>query len=421
VTPPFAAGHRPAKGATNVPLDTDIRVEVRDELAGVDSNSLTLEVNGQFVQPSSITPILQGLSGYLLQYKPAQNFRYNSTVFVVIRARDLAQPANAMTPPDTLRFTTIRDVEPPFITDHQPAKGALNAPANTNISLHVRDLVAGVDSASINMTVNGTRIFPNKLGILRDYELVYDPPENFAPGDTVRVSIVAQDISFPPNVMARETYFFVIQTLQLFPDLAVTKLEPADTFVVGTQGNVIGEIVNTGSISANNAFRVQFHVDGGTQKDTTFSKLAAGEKATLHLPLRFQTHGRHVVELFVDVGDQIREVTEANNSQKLIVQISQSPALASRLIARPNPFTPNDDGFNDQIEFDYSGLGLRNPSLQIFDANGISVWSSHSGASNRFIWNGRDDRGREVLPGVYLYSLRDQGNNVASGYVVVAR
>ncbi len=103
------------------------------------------------------------------------------------------------------------------------------------------------------------------------------------------------------------------------------------------------------------------------------------------------------------------------------MQISQSPALSNRLTARPNPFTPNGDGFNDQIEFDYSGLGLRNPSLQIFDANGIAVWSNPNGAGGRIIWNGRDDRGRDVTPGVYLYSLRDQGNNVASGYVVVAR
>ncbi|MCI0618050.1 gliding motility-associated C-terminal domain-containing protein, partial [bacterium] len=141
---------------------------------------------------------------------------------------------------------------------------------------------------------------------------------------------------------------------------------------------------------------------------------------TVRLPLRFQTTGTHEVELIVDTSNEIREVTESNNSQKLLVQISQT-ALSNRLIARPNPFTPNNDGYNDQIEFDYSGLGLSNPSLQIFDANGIPVWSSHNGSGGQFIWNGRDDRGREVLPGVYLYSVRDQGNNVASGYVVVAR
>lgn len=412
-SPPFATGHRPAKGATNVPLDTDIRVEVRDELAGVDRNSLTMQVDGQLVSPT-ITPVPQG---FLLQYKPAQNFRYNATVQVVVRARDLAQPANVMTS-DTLRFSTIRDVEPPFTTDHQPAKGSSNASPNTNIMLHVRDLVAGVDLSTIVMTVNGATVSSTKTGVLQDYKVEYDPPGNFAPGDTVRVSIAAQDLSFPPNVMARETYAFVIG--QELPDLAVTSLRPVGTFFVGLQGEVVGEIANAGSADASRAFSVQFRVDGGTQKDTTFSKLTTGEKATLRLPLRFQTTGTHEVELVVDVGDKIREVTEANNSQKLVVQISQT-ALSNRLVARPNPFTPNNDGYNDQIEFDYSGLGLRNPSLQIFDANGIPVWSSHNGVGGQFIWNGRDDRGREVLPGVYLYSVRDQGNNVASGYVVVAR
>jgi len=412
--PPFAANHRPAKGATNVPLDTDIRLEVRDELAGVDRASLTMQVNGQLVQPT-ITPVLQG---FVMQYQPAQNFRYNSTVQVVVRGRDLARPANAM-PPDTLRFATVRDVEPPFTTDHHPAKGATEAPANTNIVLHVRDLVAGVDGASMRMTVNEAPVSPTISGNPQNYQLEYDPPQNFSAGDTVRVSFAAQDLSFPPNVMPRENYFFVVQ--EQLPDLAVISLRPVGALFVGLQGEVVGEMMNTGSIEVNRAFNVQFRVDGGAQKDTTFSKLAVGERATLRLPLRFQTTGTHEVELVVDAGDNIREVTEANNSQKFVLQISQAPAIASRLIVRPNPFTPNNDGFNDHVEFDYSGLGLRNPALQIFDANGIPIWNSNSPAAGRFRWNGRDDRGREVIPGVYLYTLRDQGNNVASGYVVVAR
>jgi hypothetical protein len=139
------------------------------------------------------------------------------------------------------------------------------------------------------------------------------------------------------------------------------------------------------------------------------------------MPLHFQTTGTHEIELIIDAGDNIPEVTEANNSQRLVVPISQAPAIASRLIVRPNPFTPNNDGFNDLVEFDYAGLSLRNPSLRIFDANGVPVWSSDDPSAGRFTWNGRNDRGHEVVPGVYLYSLRDQGNNVASGYIVVAR
>lgn len=414
VVPPFATNHRPAKLATNVPLDAEIRVEIIDVLAGVDRNALTMQVNGQVVQPT-ITAILQGFS---LQYKPTQDFRYNSTVQVIIRARDLAQPANEMLP-DTLRFATIRDVEPPLATDQQPPPDAIDAPASTNIVLHLRDLVSGVDRSSITMNVNGTPVSPAISGTPQDFKLKYDPSSDFAPGDTVHVGIAAQDLSFPPNVMARENYFFVIQ--QQLPDLAVTSLRPLGVFFVGLQGAVSGEVANTGGADALRAFNVQFQVDGGTQKDTTFTQLAAGSRAPVTIPLRFQTTGTHEVELLIDTGDNIREVTEANNSQKLVVQISQAPAIASRLIVRPNPFTPNNDGFNDQVEFDYAGLNLRSPSLQIFDANGIAIWNSNGSISGRFIWNGRNEHGREVIPGVYLYTLRDQGNNVTSGYVVVAR
>jgi hypothetical protein len=417
ISPPFTINHRPARGATNVPLDTDIQVELLDDLSGVDRASITMQVNGQSVQPTTVTPISRG---YLLYYNPPQDFRYNETVQVVIRARDLANPANVM-PPDTLRFTAIRDVEPPFATDHQPAKDSQDAPVNTNIALHIRDRVAGVDRASIVLAINGAPVLPTITGNPRDYFVQFDPPQDFTPGQVVEVRVGAADLSFPPNDTS-ETYSFSIQQLSPdLPDLAATDLRPVGELAVGRAGEVIGEITNFGGVDVNGAFSVQFRVDGGTGKDTTFSRLAAGERVTLRMSLRFQTAGAHEVELVVDPGDRIREVTEANNRQKLVVQISQTTVLTNRLIVRPNPFTPNNDGFNDQVEFDYSGLGLRNPSLQIFDANGLTVWNSHSNTGGRFTWNGRDDRGREVTPGVYLYTLRDQGNNVTSGYVVVAR
>lgn len=267
--------------------------------------------------------------------------------------------------------------------------------------------------------LHGAMVPPTITGGPQDYRLEYDPPQDFAPGDTIKVSVTAQDLSFPPNVVPAENYAIVIQ--QALPDLAVTNLRPVGVLFVGLQGAVVGEVMNTGRVDASRTFNVQFRVDGGTQKDTTFSQLAAGARMTLSMPLHFQTTGTHEIELIIDAGDNIQEVTEANNSQKLVVQISRAPAIASCLVVRPNPFTPNEDGFNDQVEIDYAGLSLRNPSLQIFDANGILVWSNNGPSAGRFTGNGRDDHGREAVPGVYLYSLRDQGNSVASGYVVVAR
>ncbi|QDP84701.1 gliding motility-associated C-terminal domain-containing protein [Chryseobacterium sp. SNU WT5] len=67
-----------------------------------------------------------------------------------------------------------------------------------------------------------------------------------------------------------------------------------------------------------------------------------------------------------------------------------------------NVITPNDDGKNDIL--DYSTLLRKDePSLQIFDRHGISVFKGDKG--NRFSWDGKVG-GRTVSSGSYWYVLR---------------
>lgn len=417
-SPPFTTNHTPVRFVKNTPLDTEIMVEVHDAQAGVNSSTLTMSVNG--------TPVAPAITGtpaaYRLRYTPATPFRDNQPVYVQINARDLASPPNVM-PEDSYFFTTVRDSLPPFAADHFPARGATNVPVDTKIEVRLRDLLTGVDLNSIVMRINDQTVSPMISGDQLTYLLSYQPPVNFRLDDTVTVKIDASDLASVPNRMPTEEYSFFIQPPLLLPDLAVIDLRTSGAVFVDIEATVIGEIANTGGVDVNGAFEVQFLLDSETQKDTTFSGLAAGARATVRLSLQFQTAGTHEVELVVDPADQISEETEANNRQKITVQVSEPVAAATPLIVRPNPFTPNNDGFNDRVEFDYSGLGLRTPALQIFDIKGAPIWSSqaNSGAAEKLSWDGRDDSGRDVAPGVYLYTLRDQGNNVASGYVVVAR
>ncbi len=79
----------------------------------------------------------------------------------------------------------------------------------------------------------------------------------------------------------------------------------------------------------------------------------------------------------------------------------------------PNPFSPNGDGLNDkaQISFFLANLNVeRNLKIQIFDLTGKLVKTVYDGqskafayiSSNSFTWDGRDDSGKTVRPGVYL-------------------
>jgi hypothetical protein len=61
----------------------------------------------------------------------------------------------------------------------------------------------------------------------------------------------------------------------------------------------------------------------------------------------------------------------------------------------------------------------------IFDLNGRRVWRSaeQSVAAGRsqFVWDGRNDRGEPLGPGVYFYRLRLDGRTAGGGRVAIVR
>ena len=102
-TPPYTSGHDPAPGATGVPLDTDVAVHVRDDVAGVDQASIALTVDGVDVTSQSV--ISGGPDDYTVTYDPLGSFDFGREVNVTIDATDLASPRKAM-PTETYSFLT---------------------------------------------------------------------------------------------------------------------------------------------------------------------------------------------------------------------------------------------------------------------------------------------------------------------------
>ena len=97
----------------------------------------------------------------------------------------------------------------------------------------------------------------------------------------------------------------------------------------------------------------------------------------------------------------------------LCLQVADLPIAAA-----PNPFTPNEDGSNDQIEFQREGGMPVSWTITIMDRNGRVVRLLDSGETR---WNGRDEQGREVLPGVYLYQIQNGEEVLARGVIGLLR
>ena len=95
--------------------------------------------------------------------------------------------------------------------------------------------------------------------------------------------------------------------------------------------------------------------------------------------------------------------------------------VADQLEVSPNPFTPNNDGFNDAVRFRTSEFGLSQPVLKVFSFEGYLIRTVDETRSGELRWDGLDDSDQEQPPGVYMYVVREGGQTVASGHVTLAR
>ena len=83
--PPYTTNHNPAPGATGVPVNTIISLEVRDAGVGVDQSTIFMRVDG-----SPVSPSISGTSAvYTVSYDPAVDFGYDQSISVEVDASDL--------------------------------------------------------------------------------------------------------------------------------------------------------------------------------------------------------------------------------------------------------------------------------------------------------------------------------------------
>lgn len=137
-------------------------------------------------------------------------------------------------------------------------------------------------------------------------------------------------------------------------------------------------------------------------------------KLSLTLYLDINEFPSVVISKMTASNPQFVDTRKRGNLNSWTVLTTDVPErLIVDLQINPNPFSPNGDGLNDrtQISFFLANLLVeRNLKIQIFDLTGRLIKTIFDGqskafayiSSNSFTWDGRDENGRLVRPGVYL-------------------
>jgi len=84
----------------------------------------------------------------------------------------------------------------------------------------------------------------------------------------------------------------------------------------------------------------------------------------------------------------------------------------------PNPFTPNDDGFNDWTEFKKGDDITQDWNIAIMDRNGRLIRRLNHGERT---WDGKDKSGNVLLPGFYLYVVSNANQVIHRGLIQLIR
>jgi hypothetical protein len=192
IVAPYLANQTPAVGEIEVPLDTDIALDVQDDGSGTDIATVQLVVNGKWVTNKATLTDTGGGTVHIA-YDPAADFSYNETVDVRIVAKDLA--GNALD--ETYQFSTVTDVQAP-----QVANQVFDAVGGW-FTFELTDNLSGVDTPTIVVTVDGTDVTASCVIDDTDplnVSVRYDAPGGWGHNNTIDITIDASDVA--GNAMA---------------------------------------------------------------------------------------------------------------------------------------------------------------------------------------------------------------------------
>ena len=190
-------------------------------------------------------------------------------------------------------------------------------------------------------------------------------------------------------------------------------------YLVGVPYSFSGSLRYRGDLPLNQPFDVIFTVNGVAESIFRVrDELEDGQRRSFSFEHSFDEDGTFELAFVVDPMDEIGDSDRTNNQRSLSLNIREGQVFVT-----PNPFTPNNDGFNDAVQFDLTQIpNIQDPRVQIFSFNGrlVKTLSAEAFDGSSLHWDGKDDNGNVLRPGVYLYVIQNNNSLVHRGAVTLA-
>ncbi len=338
---------------------------------------------------------------------------------------------------DTITFATSDEITPGFYAPIITATGGGTTQVDTVI---IKVLPKSIQPDFV-MTVQPEHQTIHQ-GKSTDFTLSFHPTGEFDSQISLEISDLpsGMDATYPSDTFTIPTSFDVIfsTTVDIEPGIYHPIIKASGggtTHQVRTKITVFQQadfimIIEPDSQAVTAGDSIEFHISfipvGGFNSQITVavSNVPAGMDAIytsgpFNIPLSIRVSFRTLRNIPLDVYHPT--VTAAsggiNHQETLAIKVLPAPLIIQNFSVQPNPFTPNNDGYNDFVEFQYPDPSSGGVSISIFDVNGRKIIEIR----NSRYWYGKDDKGRDVKPGAYIYVVKDRDKVMAKGVIALAR
>ncbi|MFP4458829.1 MAG: gliding motility-associated C-terminal domain-containing protein [Candidatus Zixiibacteriota bacterium] len=438
----------PFDGEELLVRNTPISINIYDYLTGVDTESIELTYDNNRTGSESFgfddTGITYSETDSLITLEPTAagiEWRGGDSICVYIEAFDSpTSPADSgyeldYCEPNDSEYRWCFTVAPggPIAEIQRPYDSTFSSCIDEHLVIYLTDDDVGVDITTLSMMINSEHItWPDTRLEYENDTLYFYPDPIFADGSTYRVQL-----NYIADMLGNESYdlldwsFTIDRTPPAFfveqPPLP-EPFVPSDYWMTRNQEQPI-------------VIRIEEDGSGLLERSIVFSIMDSIEYTPAELDYEYNADGGYAMIRF-DPADHDIQFTSGDT---VIFRIEASDTVeycdhnidTARYhfliepkvvcLEHPNPFTPNDDGYNEIAVFDYPGMISEEAELKIFDKRKQLVYEREMGPVSQLSqfesrsWDGRDNNGKLMPPGIYIYVILKDGELVCQGTVVLVR